>query len=65
MERFLRILGYDLNVPVYQMSCQICKFSLNESRFLNYRPSMLAACAIILSINIYEKDNSSNFFEGC
>lgn len=65
MERFLRILGYDLNLAVYQMSCQICKFSLNESKFLIYRPSMVAACSIILSINIYERDNSNNFFEEC
>ena len=26
MERYLRILGYDLNKTVYDMSYQICKF---------------------------------------
>ena len=26
MERFLRLLGYDLNTTVYEMAYQICKF---------------------------------------
>jgi hypothetical protein len=39
MERYLRILGYDLNRTVYDMAFQICKFQLNEAIFLNYRPS--------------------------
>jgi len=39
MERFLRILGYHTNQSVFDMSFQICKFSLNEAKFLDYRPS--------------------------
>lgn len=39
MERYLRILGYDLNRSVFDMSFQICKFQLNEAKFLDYRPS--------------------------
>jgi hypothetical protein len=57
MERYLRILGYDKNKIVVDMSFQICKFQLNDARFLKYKPSNIAACSVILSINIYEKNN--------
>lgn len=56
MERYLRVLGYDLNQTVYDMAFQICKFQLNDAKFLSYRPSQIAACACVLSINIYEED---------
>lgn len=56
MERFLRLLGYDLNRTVYDMAFQICKFQLNEAIFLNYRPSQIAACSVLLSINIFEEE---------
>ena len=56
MERFLRILEYDFNRTVYDMSYQICKFQLNDSKFLEFRPSQIAACSIIIAINIYERD---------
>lgn len=48
------------------MSFQICKFQLNDSMFLNFRPSIVAACSLILSVNIYERDvqeiQNNNFF---
>lgn len=56
MERYLRILGYDLNRTVFDMGFQICKFQLNEALFLDYRPTQISAAAVILSINIYEED---------
>jgi hypothetical protein len=56
MERYLRLLGFDTNKIVSDMGYQICKFQLNDSRFLGYRPSQLAACAVIISINIYRRD---------
>lgn len=56
MERYLRILNFDNNKIIYDMSYQICKFQLNDSEFLTYRPSELAACAVIISINIYKRD---------
>lgn len=67
MERYLRILGYDLNKVVYEMAFQISKFQLNDAKFLNFRPSQLAACAVLLAINIYEKDRSTadKFFKDC
>lgn len=38
------------------MSYQICKFQLNDSMFLDYRPSQIAAAAVLVSINIYNRD---------
>lgn len=51
------------------MSFQICKFQLNEALFLKYQPSMVAASALIISVNIYELDREKNqpvgFFKDC
>ena len=56
VDRYLRLLDY-CNEPVIQMMCnEICKFSLNDDMFLNYRPSQIAACSVILSINIFKKE---------
>ena len=68
MERFLRILDYDKKTPVvYSMAYQMCKFSQNDSMFLQHRPSQLAAAACIISINIFEGNVSdgkeSSFFK--
>ena len=67
LERFLRVLYYDANHEVKLMSLEICKFSLNDPCFLNYRPSMVAASALIISINLFQKNKSdkNNFFVGC
>ncbi len=73
VERFLRILEYDHKKIIYDMSYQICKFALTESKFMNYRYSQIAAASVILSINIHEteqfvkqclktKEQSGNFF---
>ena len=65
----MRILNYDLNRTIFDMSYQICKFQLNDAQFLKYQPSVMAACALLLSINIYERDlerhNPSGFFRNC
>lgn len=39
MERYLRILDYDLNRTIQDMGFQISKFQLNDAKFLKYRPS--------------------------
>ena len=59
MHRFLHLLGYDKNDLMVNMTFQICKFSLNEPIFLNYRPSVIAACAVILFANIYMRDKEA------
>ena len=56
IERYLHILRIDDIPIILQMVEQVCKFALNEPHFLNYKPSQLAACACILSNNIYRRD---------
>ena len=64
MERFLRILSYDQNPTVCDMAFQICKFQLNDASFLKFRPSQIAACSCIISINIYEEaEQNWKFFK--
>lgn len=41
------------------MGFQICKFQLNDCKFLEFRPSQMAACAAIIAINIFERDQLS------
>ena len=53
MERYIRLLGYDKNETVLRLAYQICKFSMNEAEFLDYKPSQIAASAVIISINIF------------
>ena len=55
MERYLRILNEDQNSLVYKITFKILRFQLVDSNFLQYRPSQLAACAIIISLNICRK----------
>lgn len=63
VDRYLRLLNY-ANEPVIQMMCnEICKFSLNDEMFLNYKPSQIAACAVILSINIFKKEERDYYNE--
>ena len=38
------------------------KFALNDSFFLGHWPSTLVASSVIISINIYERDNSPASF---
>jgi len=71
MERYLRILGYDLNKIIFDISFQICKFSLNDAKFMAYPPSQVAASSLLLAINIFEWDAYKNhhskkgFFKNC
>jgi len=69
MDRFIRILSYDKNKTIREMAYQISKFQLNDAKFLNYQPSCIAACSVILSINIFQKieeqSNPTGFFANC
>ena len=38
------------------MSTQISKFQLNDEKFLDYKPSEIAACSLIIAVNIYVRD---------
>ena len=55
IDRYLRILGYHNSDVVLMMSYELCKFSMNDDMFLNYKPSVIAACCVLLSINIFNK----------
>jgi len=65
MERFLRLLEYDQNPTVFEFAYELCKFQLNDAKFLDYRPSQIAACACILAININEdsEENESGLLQ--
>ena len=61
VDRYLRLMNYS-NEEVIQMMCyEICKFSLNDDLFLNYKPSQIAACSVILSINIFKKEEMEHY----
>ena len=59
MHRFLHLLGYSKNVLLVEMTFKLCKFTINEPVFLNYRPSMIAACAIIICANMHMRDKEA------
>ena len=59
MNRFLHLLGYCKNDLMVNMTFQICKFTMNEPVFLNYRPSLVAASAVILCANVYARDKEA------
>ena len=56
LDRYLRVLDFHNEDVIQMMSSEISKFSLNDEKFLNYRPSQIAACSVILSINIFKKE---------
>jgi len=56
VDRYLRILNYNKVEQIVNMCYEMCKFSLNHETFLEYRASQIAACSVILSINIYLKE---------
>lgn len=60
IERYLRILDRDSDERLTQIAVQLCKFSLSDERFLNFRPSQIAACALLISINILQRENENN-----
>jgi len=55
INRYLRVLGYDKNDQIKIICEQLCRFQLNYSTFLKYKPSQLAAAIGIISINILKK----------
>lgn len=39
LERYLRILNYDLDKNIKELCIIICKHQIYDAKFLNYRPS--------------------------
>ena len=64
VERFLRILNADKIPEVYDIAYGICKLQLIDPKFLNYKPSEIAASSVILAINMHQKEkNQFDFFK--
>ena len=56
MDRFFGLLKIEHISSIRQMTVQVCKYAYSEVRFLNYLPSEIAACAVLLCLNIYKRD---------
>jgi len=56
VDRYLRMLNQHKEEVLLMMSNELCKFSLNEVTLLKYKPSIIAACSVILSINIFKRE---------
>lgn len=61
LERYLRLLNYDTETTVFKLAVAILKGTLTQQSFMHYQPSMMAACTLITSINLFDshKDNKS------
>ena len=64
MDRYLRIVDYDQNDGVQSIAFQICKYQLINVKFLNYKPSMIAACIVIVAINIVKAQELEEDMDG-
>ena len=56
LDRFLRLLNLQQNKMVEDMALSLAKFALNDIRFTTYRPSAIAACTLIIALNIFKRD---------
>ena len=56
LDRFLRLLNLHQNKMVEDMAHSLAKYALNDLRLTTYRPSALAACSIIIALNIFKRD---------
>ena len=52
MHRYLRVLGHHKNQKVKQLSEGILREHIKYVHFLNYRPSQIAACAVLIASNL-------------
>ena len=52
LERYLRVLGFHKNDKVIKLSREILKQHIIQPSLLNYRPSHVAACAVLIAVNI-------------
>jgi hypothetical protein len=62
VERYLRVLKVQYEPPVYNFAYAICRLCLIDAKFLEYKPSVIAACAVILGINLQKRDSKASTF---
>lgn len=60
LERYVRILRVD-PIMLKEMSCQICMFAQNDAKLLGFAPSQLAACSLIICLNIYHFEQEQKY----
>ena len=61
LERFLRLFGLDnskakTSKKLKALAAHYCRFMLQESLFLRFRPSQIAAASLLFSINLMKSD---------
>ena len=56
LDRYLRLLNLHQNKMIEDMALLLAKFALNDLRFATYRPSAIAACTLIIALNIFKRD---------
>lgn len=56
IQRYLRLVDRDQDGTIWAICEQLAKFQLNYSVFLKYKPSQIAACIVILAINLAKKN---------
>jgi len=49
----MRILDLENKPKVYKMALQILSLSIVNHKLISYRPSQIAACSLIIAVNIY------------
>lgn len=55
MQRYLRLISQNKDQNIAETCHRILKFQLKFAVFLKYRPSEMAACAVIIASNYHEK----------
>lgn len=56
IERYVRLLEHDHSVIVLELAFSVCKFTLVDIYFLQFQPSLVAACAVLIAVNIQMRD---------
>lgn len=52
LERYINLLGLDKSENIFESASCILKFIRNDAKFLDFKPSQMAACALLISTNL-------------
>lgn len=53
LDRYMRILELENKSKIQKMALQILSLSIVNHKLISYRPSQIAACSLIIALNIY------------
>jgi hypothetical protein len=59
LERFLRLADLHEDYKIVTLSEELCKLSMTKVSFLDYKPSIIAGCALILACNLADSSTSN------